>query len=324
MSVNSMRCTLCVVCLVASLPLCADTLGHDAFFDRMVCFDFCGLDEVLTEGPPLGMGGWPDGEKRQDARSFLSDPVRGLPIESLTLISSLDVRKMYCLLAVMEASALAGERGRFVRHCEMFRELLRVADEYSDVLGSAISRLLRHKIGYVLAKVINDRRVGVLRLSPSDVRMTLPMATTSHMQGGKWVESYETFRRMLIVGAGLEEVLRSTGSLPYSLDAVKYVEDWEIHDFYGVKFSYRMKGKEWIIHSGGLCQRKDASPWNVFIPCVEQTGGIPTDEMWFASSYSAVRKELYLKGSVHDAYPLYRCYMRGRVVYRGEGDVCAP
>ena len=322
MSVNSMRHGLYVICLVASL--CAETLGHGAFLDRMACFDFCGLDEVLSDGPPLGVGCWPDGEKRQCVRSFLADPVRGLSPESLTLVTSLDVRRMYCLLAVMEASALAGERGRFLRHCEMFRELLRVADGYPDVLGSASSRLLRLKIGYVLAKVINDRRAGVLKLSPSDVRMALPMVAPPHMQGGKWGESYETFRRMLIVGAGLEEALRSTGSLPYSLDDVKCVEDGETRDFHGAKFSYRMKGSEWMIHSGGICQRKDTSPWNVFIPCVEQTGGIPTDEMWFASSYSAVRKELYLKGSVHDANPLYRCYMRGRVVYRGEGEVCAP
>lgn len=89
--------------------------------------------------------------------------------------------------------------------------------------------------------------------------------------------------------------------------------------FYGERLSYRVKGDGRMLHSGGINRKKDSSPWGVFIPCVEPTGGIPTDEVWFASSYSHVRKELYSKGSVQDSYPMYRCYMRGRAVYRGGG-----
>lgn len=315
---SDIKCASIMVCLAVSLCASAAVENHSVPFDRIAQFDFCGLDAVLEEGPPFGDGKWPNTAEKPDVRRFLADPVRGLTSEALTPLAAMDIWKMHCLLVITEAAALAGDRERFVRHCEMFHQLIDVADAYSDILGTATSRWLRLKIGYVLAKVVNDRRTGVLKLRPCDIRTALPVVMSPQLQGKGWVGAYETFRRMLIVGACLEEILRTKGALPVSLDGVRQVDEREKRDFYGTRLSYRVKGNDWMLHSGGIKRKDDTSPWGVFIPCVEQTGGIPTDEVWYASTYSKKRKELYINGSIHDAEPHYRCYMRKRVVYRGE------
>ena len=310
---------LFVALLIAGFKTCAQC----DIMRRMPCYDFCGLEVSLTNGHPFGEGHWLVKDGQNEFEKFVFEPTRGLNTNALQYVTLNDYRWLYVHLVMAEAAGLSGDGKRFFSCGETFYSLIHVYEKHSDVLGTFTIRRIRPKLEYMLARIINDRRPSTVKLVPADIRRFLPSLSK---EGVVWDESLwhswrtrETFRRMLIVGTALEHHLRKFGHLPNSLETLDCVEQEEMKDAYGKHFLYRYKKHEWMIFSCGKETERE-SPWDVYVPCVGITGGYATTETCFASSFSRKRQELYKSGCLNDAYPAYRCYMRGNVVYRGDGE----
>ena len=291
--------------------------------ERMPCFDFCGLEVALTNGHPFGKGNWFEKDGRNDISMFSIEPLRGLSSTAMNRVALNDYRWLYVHLVIAESVGLSGDKKTFNSYVSAFCSMIQVYEKHSDVFGTFNIRRFRPKLEYMLARIINDRRPSTVKLVPADIRRFLPSLSR---EGVVWDESLwhswrtrETFRRMLIVGAALEHHLRNFGYLPNSLEALNCVEQEEKKDAYGKHFSYRRNKHEWMIFSCGKETERE-SPWDVYVPCAGVTGGYATTEIWFASSFSRKRQELYRSGHLNNEYPAYRCHMRGDVIYRGDGD----
>jgi hypothetical protein len=313
-----------IICLFVMLNMAKfNVFAQDGMIERMPCFDFCGLEVALTNGHPFGKGNWFGTDEKNDISMFSIEPLRGLSSTAMNQVALNDYNWLYVHLVIAEAVGLAGNRKMFNSYGTAFCSLIQVYEKHSEVLGTFNIRRFRPKLEYMLARIINDRRPGTVKLLPADVRRILPPLSS---KGVVWDENlwhswrtHETFRRMLIVGSALEYHLRKFGQLPHSLETLDCVGQEELKDAYGKRFSYRRNKCEWMIFSCGKETERE-TPWDVYIPCVGITGGYATTETWFASSFSRKRQELYKSGCLNDAYPAYRCYMRGNVVYRGDGE----
>ena len=314
-----------IVCLFVMLNMARfNVFAQNGMIERMPYFEFCGLEASLTNGHPFGKGNWFEKKnERNDISIFVIEPIRGLSSTAMNQVALNDYNWLYVHLVMAEAAGLAGNRKMFNSYGAAFCSLIQVYEKHSDVLGTFNIRRFRPKLEYMLARIINDRRPSTVKLVSADIRRFLPPLSK---EGVVWDENlwhswrtHETFRRMLIVGAALELHLRNFGHLPNSLEALNCVEQEEKKDAYGKHFSYRHNKHEWMIFSCGKETERE-SPWDVYVPCAGATGGYATTEIWFASSFSRKRQKLYKLGHLNDEYPAYRCYMRGNVIYRGDGD----
>ena len=314
-----------LVRLLALLIIAGCTVSaRSDIVERIPCYDFCGLEVALTNGHPLGDGRWLMKGEQNDFETFLIEPTRGLNSKAVRDICLNDCRWLYVHLVMAEATGLSGDVKRFSGYGETFCSLIQVYEKHSDVLGNFSIRRFRPKLEYMLARFINDRRSVTVKLLPMDIRKILPPLSGCNEV---WTESLwnswrsrETFRRMLIVGAGLEECLRKRGRLPDSLERLEGVNAKEVKDAYGNAFSYFFRQHEWMLYSRGNEKGVYENHWDVYVPCNEITGGHSTTEMWFASSFSRKRQELYKAGVLNEGYHSYRCYMRGNKIYRGDGE----
>lgn len=314
-----------IVCVFVVLNIARfNVFAQSGIIERMPCFHFCGLEVALTNGHPLGEGHWLIKDGQNDSETFVIEPTRGLSSKAVRDIGLNDYRWLYVHLVMAEATGLSGDVKRFSGYGEAFRSLIQVYEKHSDVLGNFSIRRFRPKLEYVLARLINDRRSVTVKLLPMDIRKILPPLTECNEV---WTESLwnswrsrETFRRMLIVGAAIEEYLRKNGGIPNSLDSLEGVDVEEKKDAYGNMFSYYYRQNEWMLYSRGNEEGAYENNWDVYVPCNGITGGHSTTEMWFASSFSSKRQELYKSGVLNEGYPSYRCYMRGNKIYRDDGE----
>ena len=314
-----------IVCLFVMLNMARfNVFAQSGIIERMPCFEFCGLEVALTNGHPFGKGNWFEQNGRNDISMFAIEPMRGLSSAAMNQVALNDYNWLYVHLVMAEAVGLAGNIKMFNSYGTAFCSLIQVYEKHSDVLGTFNIRRFRPKLEYMLARLINDRRSVTVKLRPMDIRKILPPITEcnevwTESSWNSW-RSRETFRRMLIVGAAIEEYLRKSDGTPDSLDLLEDVNAKEKKDAYGNVFSYSSQKKEWMLYSRGDEMGKVENHWDVYVPCNGITGGHSTTEMWFASSFSRKRQELYKSGVLNDGYPSCRCYMRGNTIYRGDGE----
>ena len=292
-------------------------LAHEkVLYEKMGWLDFQGVESLLEMGNPLDsnpiktegcVGLKPD--------AFLDEPIAMMSSKDISFICSCDIVWLYGLLVIAEANGVSGNKARFMQYGTAIAEIMETLERHMDAIGSRTTRWLRIKVESMLARLLNDRRMSTVRLSPKDIRTLLPEARG---KASPYQEFHVSFRNMLVVGAALECHLRKNGHLPVSLSDENLVAPDERKDAYGEPFSYRHDGNDWMLHSGGREKAKDVGPWDVYIPYIECIGGWPTDEVWFASTFSMKRKELYTNGVVNDGHPEYRCHMRGNALYRGD------
>ena len=271
------------VAAMAYLPLCA--------LQPSVVQDFCGVEYLVRQSEPFGGTPWEKDSSPSSIQEFLQEPSNDVSTPIILDVVSGMGKWLHMILVMAEAQGVSGNEKTFSRHLEILGRMLKIFDDYPAELGTRDSRLLRQRLEYMLARLVNDRRGHVVKLTADDIRQFLPSISSHDMakMQSKW-KALTTFRNMLIIGAELECHLRRHGLLPRSLAELENVRADEQIDAYGHPINYRTHERDWMLHSGGAEQCRDVSPWDVYVPCIGQIGGTPTREVWFASSYSKKRK----------------------------------
>ena len=177
----------------------------------------------------------------------------------------------------------------------------------------------RLSLEYSIARAINGGRAGGVRITPADVRRWLPPVAVPGMADNLHVVRQEMFRTLLIVGAGLETWLGSHGRLPDTLRELLSDGDLRLSEtdlaHGGNAVAYRHDGRFWKLK---LCDVESAEePIMDFTPAVDEVAGLQCPEIWFASTYSRKRLELFEKGFIESADIRCRCYLKNGIVHRG-------
>ena len=196
---------------------------------------------------------------------------------------------------------------------------LKFHGENVDTLGDGMLVRDRLSLEYSIARAINGGRAGGVRITPADVRRWLPPVAVTGMAGNRHVVRQEMFRTLLIVGAGLETWLGSHGRLPDTLRELLSDGDLRLSEadlaHGGNAVAYRHDGRFWKLK---LCDVESAEePIMDFMPAVDEVAGLQCPEIWFASTYSRKRLELFEKGFIESADIRCRCYLKNGIVHRG-------
>ena len=306
----ALKCVLFASASYAGMP-------HErVLHGKMVWLDYLGVENLLKTGNPFDSNPLDAGSgMNRTIDAFLKEPVEGLSMRDISFICSSHMTWLYEIVVLAEANGVSGNKDKFMRYGTGLAEIMGVLDRRRDVMGDLVPRWLRNQVESMLARLLNDRRQSTVRLLPSDIRELLP---EFGVESARYKEFHVSFRNMLVVGAAIERHLRENGRMPDSLSELGDVAPDEKKDAYGEPLSYRHKGDDWMLHSGGREKAKDDGPWNVYVPYIECIGGWLTDEVWFSSTFSRCRKELYSNGVINDNHPAYRCYMHGNAMYRGD------
>ena len=171
--------------------------------------------------------------------------------------------------------------------------------ENAGTLGDGMLVRDRLSLEYSIARAINGGRAGGVRITPADVRRWLPPVAVPGMADNLHVVRQEMFRTLLVVGAGLEVWLGSHGRLPDTLRELLSDGDLRLSEtdlaHGGNAVAYRHDGRFWKLK---LCDVESAEePIMDFTPAVDEVAGLQCPEIWFASTYSRKRLELFRRAS---------------------------
>lgn len=226
---------------------------------------------------------------------------------------------MRWVLTGAESAFKCGNKEEFQRWITMVSQFVLFLEDNVEVLGS--SPYIRHRLQleYAIARLINSAEEKGLVVLPQDVKSWLPRTKSQLLKENAHIVLQEKFRSLLIVGAGLNAYWRDTHQLPqelrnllqmgklglnaqdlcYEEESIKYVFD---EDF-------------WKLRLGGEEGRDE--PMRDFLPALDYVAGLKVSEIWFASTYSAKRKELYEKGILESEDVRCACYLKNGIIYRG-------
>lgn len=193
--------------------------------------------------------------------------------------------------------------------------------ENAGTLGDGMLVRDRLSLEYSIARAINGGRAGGVRITPADVRRWLPPVAVPGMADNLHVVRQKMFRTLLVIGAGLEVWLGRHGSLPDGLRELLADGDMRISEsdleHGGDAVFYRHEDDFWKLR---LSSEKSAEePVRDFMPAVDDVSGLQCPEMWFASTYSQKRLELFKTGFIESTDIRCRCYLKNGIVHRGTG-----
>ena len=206
-----------------------------------------------------------------------------------------------------EFAAEKGDSFSCDRYMNFAADILSLHNKYSDVVGNGLFVRMRLIMEYSIARMVNNRIPTSIAIRPSQINNWLRNAIAyKNPFHNKHIQKQEDFKRLLIVGASIELYFRENGTTPSSLD--------EICDIGAVKgIHYVQDGNFWKIRLGV----GEQEPFYDFFPAVDDFTGTCYDELWFASTYSSKRKELYLNGSLSSEDARCSCYIANGVIRRG-------
>ena len=254
-------------------------------------FDHCGLDNYPTGMNPFYEMKIECPEGTNDWRRF--DAVRqfGVPESNAMARVATGDDRFYTVAVEAEFAWVRGNDVRMRRCLSLLGNMLRMEDEYRDVLGTYDLRRCRNRICYMLARMVNYRGGDRPRILFEDIDSALPrMETTADLK--RIFLRQETFRRMLKVGVALEECLKKKGRLPQRLDEVALLPGECYKDAFGNDIEYVQQGTSWKLYARCDSGSDDFQSVKAIVPSVETSGGLLRG-LWFSSSYSADRCSLY-------------------------------
>lgn len=276
----------------------------------ILAFDFCGAEKYLV-APVTDVPSTDDHATGQGA----------LCIESRIAIRFARADQDWMCQALTWAE-LAAHRGDFAG-CDRWMCLaagfLKFHEANVGILGDGMLVRDRLSLEYSIARAINGGRAGGVRITPADVRRWLPPVAVPGMADNLHVVRQEMFRTLLMVGAGLETWLCSHGRLPDTLRELLSDGDLRLSEadlaHGGNAVAYRHDGRFWKLK---LCDVESAEePIMDFMPAVDEVAGLQCPEIWFASTYSRKRLELFEKGFIESVDIRCRCYLKNGIVHRG-------
>ena len=237
----------------------------------------------------------------------------GIP-DALCTVSNLGVQ-VGCAELPMESQEFLTDAA--LKKCLTFAAMHDVGFLHEHVAGASVfdCNLARTEIS--LARVINGKFGRRIEVSAGDIKRWLPEIEE---KDSKDRASLKRFRALLLIGAAIEQYRLAHNRLPDNLMALVDEEGLGIFESDlssgNLRVEYRIASEFWKLRLGSY-ERRVPEPIYDFVPAVFQVAGVVVDEVWFASTYTQKRKELFENGCLPSDDPLCRCRLKGCVVVRG-------
>lgn len=295
------------VCRAIALGIAMANMAFAAAADAL-SFDFCGVGNVRVAHADGRSPGQAEGDGSLCRKTRIA-----------SRFARADREWMRHALTWAELAVADGDFAECDRWMRIAAGFLGLHMENAGTLGDGMLVRDRLSLEYSIARAINGGRAGGVRITPADVRRWLPPVAVPGMAGNRHVVRQEMFRTLLIVGAGLETWLGRHGGLPDTLRELLSDGDLRLSEadlaHGGNAVAYRHDGRFWKLK---LCDVESAEePIMDFMPAVDEVAGLQCPEIWFASTYSRKRLELFEKGFIESVDIRCRCYLKNGIVHRG-------
>lgn len=223
------------------------------------------------------------------------------------------------LLSAAEMRACVGDRASYCAHMESVADLLCFLSKNAKIAGWAAYESNVARTEYSLARIINGKAGVKIAVTAGEVKRWLP---ETDGKSTKEFVNLNRFRALLVIGAAIEQYKREHNHLPENLQTLVDEKTLGVLDSDlssgGLSIEYRKGPDFWKLRLGRY-ERRVPEPLEDFIPAVFQIAGSYVDEVWFASSYSQKRKELFARGYLPSEDSYCRCSIKGPIVIRGGG-----
>lgn len=277
--------------------------------EELTEFDFCGIPDsrcsVSNLGAHVGRAELPLEFQEVLTKAAQQD---GL---GLTLV-------FQGYLSSAEMWACLGDVESYRSTMDAVGDLLRFLLKNEHVVGRSMfdCNLARTEIS--LARVVNEKYGRRIVVSADDIRRWLPEFED---EGSRKRGDLKRFRTLLAIGTAIEQYRSAHDRLPDNLRVLVDEKNLGIAEadlFSGnVRVEYRNELGFWKLRLGRNV-RRNPEPMFDFVPAVFNVAGVIVDEVWFASSYTQKRRELFVNGYLQSEDPSCRCRLKGSIVIRGD------
>lgn len=268
-------------------------------------FDLCGPDQD---------------QFKEDITGSESDERKN--VDFVVQISKMHNGWMKQALTGAESAFQNGNYEAFRRWMSLASRFVLFLEENANELGSSPYVRNRLRLEYSLARMINGSSAKGILVMPQNVKTWLPRTKNPLFHGNEHVSRQEAFRSLLVVGAGVNAYWKHFGKLPQTLkNLIKgNVEDLNEDDLYlkGEHIKYSHEVAFWKLRIGG--ENREDEPLHDFMPAVDYVAGLKCPEIWFASTYSQKRKELFERGHVESSDIRCAGYLKNGVIHRGRHE----
>lgn len=275
---------------------------------RLTEFDFCGISDsfcaISNLSVQVGCAELPE-----ECQEFLTEAAQrqalGFSLAFQTCLSTAELR------------ACAGDRKSYCSCMDMVGNLLRFLLKNDHIVGKSIfgSNFARTEMS--LARVINGKFGRRIEVRASDIKRWLP---EFEAKGSRNRVNLARFKKLLVIGAAIEQYRRAHNKLPENLNSLVDEKNLGVSasdlSSGNLRVEYRTVMDFWKLRFGSY-ERRDPEPVYDYVPAAFQVAGVVVDEVWFASTYTQKRKELFENGYLPSDDVYCRCRLKGCVVYRG-------
>lgn len=276
--------------------------------DGFTEFNFCGIPDKLCAISNLSVQVG-CAELPEECQEFLTEAAQRRAL-------GFSLAFQACL-STAELQACAGDRKSYCSCMDMVGNLLRFLLKNDHIVGKSIfdSNFARTEMS--LARVINGKFGRRIEVRASDIKRWLPEI---EKKDSKNRVNLRRFRTLLLIGAAIEQYRRAHNKLPKNLNSLVDEKNLGVSSSDlssgNLRVEYRTVMDFWKLRLGSY-ERRVPEPVYDYVPAVFQVAGVVVDEVWFASTYTQKRKELFENGYLPSDDSFCRCRLKGCVVYRG-------
>jgi hypothetical protein len=276
--------------------------------DGLTEFNFCGIPDMFCAISNLSVQVG-CAELPEECQEFLTEVAQRQAL-------GFSLAFQACL-STAELRACAGDRKSYCSCMDMVGNLLRFLLKNDHIVGKSIfgSNFARTEMS--LARVINGKFGKEIAVSANDIRRWLP---EFEAKGSRNRVNLARFKKLLVIGAAIEQYRREHNTIPDNLQTLVGEKNLGISEsdlsLEDLRVEYKVAQEFWKMRLGSF-ERAVPEPIYDFIPAVFPVAGIVVDEIWFASTYTQKRKELFENGYLPSDDVYCRCRLKGCVVYRG-------
>lgn len=276
--------------------------------EELAEFDFCGIPDSLRAVGNYGshVSGT---DLPMECQRFLNDTVHRYAL-------GLSLMFQGCLSAA-EVRACSGDGESYRSTMNTVGDMLRFLMKNERVVGKSVFNCNLARTESSLARVINGQLGRSIEVCASDIKRWLPEIEANESRDRC---NLNRFKTLLLIGAAIEQYRRVHNRLPENLNVLVGEKGLGISEsdlsFGNLRVEYRIASDFWKLRLGSY-ERRAPEPIYDFVPAVYQVAGVVVDEVWFASTYTQKRKELFDNGHLQSEDPYCRCRLKGCIVMRG-------
>lgn len=280
--------------------------------EKLVGFDFCGIPRmagVVSNGEVSAAAD----DLPLEYHQFLSDVAR-VNAQGYAFV-------FQSALSLAEFRAGMGDGESYGRGMEYAGKMLRLLMADSEIVGKSAFDCNYARTANSIARIVNGGQGRKVMPTARDIRRWLPKIEG---RTDRDATCLMRFRTLLVLGAAIEWYRTVHTHLPESL--------WQLVEerglgitaedlaYGGMEVEYWKNPGFWKLRVGSGRRLKEA-PLYDFVPEFYQVAGIFADEVWFVSTYTQKRVELFRRGCLASEDVLCRCRLKGCIVVRGGAKV---